>query len=116
MEQILYVILLELARAACSTVKVKYVSVLVSVHREASGALCKGNHAIFRTGVQLYTRASEHARVPGLLIPSADIEGNWVWAPCCKNLHPGAHAFARYLPPCRCNFYHTSSVRAVQRS
>jgi hypothetical protein len=33
-----------------------------------------GNHAIFRAGVQLYTRASGHARIPGLLIPSADID------------------------------------------
>jgi hypothetical protein len=70
MEQILYVILLELARAACSTVKVKYVGVLVSVHigrlvlRFAKG-MCNST--------PVRTRASEHARVPGLLIPSADI-------------------------------------------
>jgi hypothetical protein len=62
-----------LALAASSTGKVKYGSLLASVHREISVALCKGYHAIFRAGVQLYTRASGHARVPGLLIPSADI-------------------------------------------
>jgi hypothetical protein len=63
-----------LALAASSTGKVKYGGFLASVHREISAALCKGNHAIFRAGVQLYTRASGHARIPGLLIPSADIE------------------------------------------
>jgi hypothetical protein len=30
--------------------------------------------SVFRAGVQLYTRASGHARIPGLLIPSADID------------------------------------------
>jgi hypothetical protein len=64
-----------LALAASSTGKVKYGSFLASAHREISVALCKGNYAIFGAGVQLYTRASGHARVPGLLIPSADIEG-----------------------------------------
>jgi hypothetical protein len=64
-----------LALAAWSTGKVKYGSFLARVHWENSVALCKGNHAIFRPGVQLYTRASGQARVPGLLIPSADIEG-----------------------------------------
>jgi hypothetical protein len=34
----------------------------------------RGNHAILRAGVQLYTCAIWHARVPGRLIPSADIE------------------------------------------
>jgi hypothetical protein len=63
-----------LALAASSTGKVKYGSSLVSVHRKISVALCKGNHAIFRARVQLYTHASGHARIPGLLTPPADIE------------------------------------------
>jgi hypothetical protein len=64
----------DLPLAASSTGKVKYGSLLASVQSEISVALCKGNHAIFRAGVQLYTRASGHARFPGLLIPSADTE------------------------------------------
>jgi hypothetical protein len=39
-----------------------------------SEALVKGNHGIFRAGVQLYTRASGHARVPGYIVPTAEIE------------------------------------------
>jgi hypothetical protein len=55
-------------------VVIKQENFLTSVHREICDALCKVNHAIFREGVQLYTRASGHARVPGLLLPSADVE------------------------------------------
>jgi hypothetical protein len=47
---------------------------MIHVHREISVALVKGNHGIFRAGVQLYTRASGHARVPGYLVPTAEIE------------------------------------------
>jgi hypothetical protein len=60
--------------AAASTGRVTYGSFLASVHREISIALVKGNHAIFRAGVQLYTRASGHARMPGYLVPTAEIE------------------------------------------
>jgi hypothetical protein len=75
------------AHAASSTGKVKYGSFLASIHREISVALCKGNHAIFRAGVQLYTRASGHARVSGLLIPSADIEGaRFRFLLCCLTM------------------------------
>jgi hypothetical protein len=63
-----------LARAASSTGHVTFGGFLASVHREVSVALCKGNHAIFRAGVQMYTRASGHARIDGHLIPTADIE------------------------------------------
>jgi hypothetical protein len=49
-------------------------SFLASVHREISVALDQGNHGIFRAGVQLYTRASGHARIPGYVVPTADIE------------------------------------------
>jgi hypothetical protein len=62
------------ARAAASTSHVTFGAFLASVHREVSVALCKGNHAIFRAGVQLYSRASGHARIEGLLIPTADVE------------------------------------------
>jgi hypothetical protein len=51
------------ALAASSTGKVKYGSFLASVHWEISVAFCKGNNPIFRAGVQLYTRASGHARI-----------------------------------------------------
>jgi hypothetical protein len=60
--------------AAANTGRVTYGSFLASVHREISIALVKGNHAIFRAGVQLYTRASGHARMPGYLVPTAEIE------------------------------------------
>jgi hypothetical protein len=60
--------------AAASTGCVTYGSFLASVHREISVALVRGNHGIFRAGVQLYTRASGHARVPGYVVPSAEIE------------------------------------------
>jgi hypothetical protein len=60
--------------AAASTGRVTYGSFLASVHREISVALVRGNHAIFRAGVKLYTRASGHARVTGYLVPTAEIE------------------------------------------
>jgi ribosomal protein L31 len=63
-----------LVTAAASTAKVKYGSFLASVHREISVELCKGNHAIFRAGVQVYSRASGHARLPGLLAPTDEVE------------------------------------------
>jgi hypothetical protein len=63
-----------LSRAASSTGKVKYGTFLASGHQEVSAALCEENHAIFRAGVQLYTRASSHACVPGIMILSADVE------------------------------------------
>jgi hypothetical protein len=44
--------------AAASTGSVTYGTFLASVHREISVAVVKGNHGIFRAGVQLYTRAS----------------------------------------------------------
>jgi hypothetical protein len=37
-------------------------------------ALRRTTHGIFRAGVQLYMRASGHARVPGYLVPTAEIE------------------------------------------
>ena len=39
-----------------------------------SVALYKGNYGIFRSGVQLYTRASGHARLEGLQVPSDEVE------------------------------------------
>jgi hypothetical protein len=60
--------------AAASTGAVTYGSFVASLHRDISVALVKGNHGIFRAGVQLYTRASGHARVPGHLVPTAEIE------------------------------------------
>jgi hypothetical protein len=60
--------------AAASTGCVIYGSFLASVHSEISVSLVMGNHGIFRAGVQLYTRASGHARIPGYLVPTADIE------------------------------------------
>jgi hypothetical protein len=60
--------------AAARTCAVTYGSFVASVHREISVALVKGNHGIFRAGVQLYTRASGHARVPGHLVPTAELE------------------------------------------
>jgi hypothetical protein len=53
---------------------VTYGGFVASVHRESSVALVKGNHGIFRAEVPLYTRASGHARVPGHLVPTAEIE------------------------------------------
>jgi hypothetical protein len=63
-----------LGLAAASTGRIMYGSFLASVHREISVALVKGNHALFRAGIQLYTRASGHARIPGLLVPTDEIE------------------------------------------
>jgi hypothetical protein len=57
-----------------STGNVKHGSFQATVHRELSVALVKGNHGIFRAGIQLYTRASGRARLPGLPVPTADIE------------------------------------------
>jgi hypothetical protein len=64
----------DLVRAASTTGKVKYGSFRASAHGEVSVAVCTGYDAIFRAGVQLYIRASGHARILGLLIPSADFE------------------------------------------
>ena len=36
--------------------------------------LCTGHYGIFRSGVQHYTRASGHARLEGLQVPSDEIE------------------------------------------
>jgi hypothetical protein len=60
--------------AAASTGAVTYGSFIASVHREISVALVKGNHGISCAGVQLYMRTSRHARVPGHLVPTAEIE------------------------------------------
>jgi hypothetical protein len=49
-------------------------AVLAIVHRELSVDLVKGNHAIFRAGMHLHTRASGHARIPGCVVPTAEIE------------------------------------------
>jgi hypothetical protein len=48
-------------------------SFVASVHREISVTLVRGYHGIFRARVQLYTRASGHALVPGHLVPTAEI-------------------------------------------
>jgi hypothetical protein len=45
--------------AAARTGAVTYGSFVASVHREISVALVKGNHGIFRAGVQWYTRARD---------------------------------------------------------
>jgi hypothetical protein len=74
------------ARAALSTGMVKEGSFLASVHWEVSVALCKGNHAINLERVQRYTRASGHACIFGLLIPSAEVESCLIWEPCCVSL------------------------------
>jgi hypothetical protein len=52
------------------------VTIIIMHDRDYDFKSNQGNHAMpsFVHGVQLYTRASGHARVPGLLIPSADIE------------------------------------------
>ena len=47
---------------------------LASSHRKISVALCKGNYGIFHSGVQHYTRASGHARLEGLQVPSDEVE------------------------------------------
>jgi hypothetical protein len=60
--------------AAASSGAVTYGSFVASVRREISVALVKGNHGFCRAGVQLYTRASGHARVPGYLVPTAEIK------------------------------------------
>jgi hypothetical protein len=60
--------------AAANTGAVTYGSFVASVHREISVALVMGNHGIFRAGVQWYTRASGHARLPGYVVPTAEIE------------------------------------------
>jgi hypothetical protein len=75
-----------LPRTASSTGKLPYGSFLASVHWEVSVVLCKGNHAIFRARLQFCARVSRHARVPGPLIPSADIDCCWVSAPGCLSL------------------------------
>jgi hypothetical protein len=63
-----------IAAAAASTGRVKYGCFLASVHQELSVALCKGNHSLFRAGVQLYSRASGHARLPGIFFPTTEVE------------------------------------------
>jgi hypothetical protein len=60
--------------AAGSTGAVTYGSFVASVRRDISVALGKGNHGIFRARVELYTRASGHARVPSHRVPTAEIE------------------------------------------
>ena len=62
-----------LATAASATGKEKYGAFVANVHREMCVALCKGNHALFRAGVQLYTPVAGKARVDGLLHPTAEI-------------------------------------------
>jgi hypothetical protein len=84
-------LMLTLARAVSSTGTVKHGSFLVSVHQDANVALRKKtnkqtksgthglpqrgkrNYAIFRAGIQLYPRASGHARIPCLFLPSVGI-------------------------------------------
>jgi hypothetical protein len=63
-----------IAFAAASTGAVSHGSFVAHVHVEISVALGNGNHGIFRARVQLYTRASGHARVPGHLVSMVDIE------------------------------------------
>ena len=70
------------SQAAASTGHVTYgafltrcaLAFLAIAHREISVALCKGNYGIFRSGVQHYTRASGHARLEGLQVPSDEVE------------------------------------------
>ena len=62
------------SQAAASTGHVTYGALLASAQREISVALCKGNYGIFRSGVQHYTRASGHARLEGLQVPSDEVE------------------------------------------
>jgi hypothetical protein len=59
------------ARAASSTGHVTFGGYRASVHPHVSVALCKSNLAISRAAVQMYTRASGHARTDGHLIPTA---------------------------------------------
>jgi hypothetical protein len=64
-----------LGGSAFRTGNLTYGCCRAGVHRESfSVALCKGNHAIFCAGVQLYTRASGYPRTDGLLVPSAKVE------------------------------------------
>jgi hypothetical protein len=63
-----------IAFAAADTTAVTHGSFDAGVHREIRVALVKGHHGIFWAGVQLHTRASGHARVPGHLVPTAEIE------------------------------------------
>jgi hypothetical protein len=63
-----------LALTASSTGSVKHARCLARIHREISVSLCKGNHAVLRAALLIYTRASESNRSPGLLIPCAGIE------------------------------------------
>jgi hypothetical protein len=63
-----------IAMAAASTGAVTCESSVACLHREITMALVKGNHEIFWTGVQLCTRASGHARVPGLLVRTVEID------------------------------------------
>jgi hypothetical protein len=60
--------------AAASTGAVTYGSFGPSVHREVSVVLVKGSQGNFCAGVQLYMRVLGHARVPGDLVPTAEIE------------------------------------------
>jgi hypothetical protein len=62
-----------IAFAAASTGAVSYGSFVASVHMGIS-VVVNRNHGIFRAGVQLYTRASGHARVPGHLVSMVEIE------------------------------------------
>ena len=62
------------SQAAASTGHVTYGAFLTSAHRESSVALCRGNYGIFRSDVQHYTRASGHARLEGLQVPSDEVD------------------------------------------
>ena len=62
------------SQAAATTGHVTYGAFLAGAHREISVALCKGNYGIFHSGVQHYTRASGHARLEGLQVPSDEVE------------------------------------------
>jgi hypothetical protein len=64
----------QIASAAASMGKVKHGRLLASVHRDVSVELSKGNHAIPRAGVPLYSRGSGHALLLGLRIPTAEVE------------------------------------------
>jgi hypothetical protein len=63
-----------IALASASTGALTYGSSVASVHRKISVAVVKGNHGIFWVRVQLCTRVSGHARVPGHRVPMAEIK------------------------------------------
>jgi hypothetical protein len=59
--------------AVASTGQVSFGGFLASVHRVLIVALVTSNHARFRAGMHLYTWTSGHARVPGCVVPTAEI-------------------------------------------